>query len=122
MLTDLHHFLRDFAWNAENAASLVIGLLLGVVAAATVIWWSRKLFGTRGDHALKKDLQEEQGKTKLLKELVGDRDLSIRQLENALHAKDEQHEAVTHDCERLKEDAVALEQARDRFRTLNETH
>jgi cellulose biosynthesis protein BcsQ len=122
MLTDLHHFLRDFTWNAENAASLVIGLLLGAIAAASVIWWWRKLFGTRGDHSLKKDLQEEQGKTKLLKELVGDRDLSIRQLEMSLHAKEEQIEAVTQDCEHLKEDVVGLDQARDKFRQLNATH
>src|SRR6266496_1157555 len=122
MLTDLHHFLRDFTWNAENAASLVIGLLLGAIAAATVVWWWRKLFGPRGDHSLKKDLQEEQGKCKLLKEMVGDRDLQIQQQHLTLQGKDEKIHALETECESLTAKGAALEQARDKFRQLNALH
>lgn len=122
MLTDLHHFIRDFNWGAENTASLVIGLLLGVAAMAMATWWWRKLFGTRGDQVTKKELQEELGKSKLLKELLGERDLQIRQLDDALKAKDEQIQAITLDCEALKDDAGQIEQTRDKFRQLNDTH
>lgn len=122
MLTDLHHFIRDFNWSAENGASLVIGVILGVVAAVSVLWWWRRFFGKRGDSSARKELQEEQGKTKLLKELVGDRDLKIRQLENALEAKDEQMQAINMESEQLREAGAALEQARDKYCGLNATH
>lgn len=122
MLTDLHHFIRDFNWSAENAASLVIGLILGVVAAATVMWWWRRFFGKGGDGSARKELQEEQGKTKLLKELVGDRDLKIRQLENTLEARDEQIQTIEAKCDALLNDGAELEKARDKFRQLNAIH
>lgn len=122
MLTDLHHFIRDFNWTAENTATLIVGLLLGMAASAMVFWWIRKHFGTRIDPSLKRELQEEQGKAKLLKEMVGDRDLQIQRLNMELQTKQDEFQAVEAKCDTVLSASAEVEQQREKYRDLNRTH
>ncbi len=121
MLTELHNFLRNFNWTAESTATLVVGLLIGAGLIGSALWFWGKHFRRRGE-SFKSEWIEEQGKCKLLKELVGERDLRIRQLESAMAAQEEKIEAISQECEGFKEQCGELAHARDKFHGLNETH
>lgn len=122
MLTEIYTFLRNFTWNAESAAALILGLIIGVMITFAVMWRWRKHLGKRDHESYRSEWQEEQGKCKLLKEMVGDRDLQIQQLHIRLQAKQEQIQAIETKCDLLVTDGVELEKDRDKFRRLNEIH
>lgn len=122
MLTELYHFIRDFEWNAATAAALTVGVIIGGGLILWGMWLWRKHLGKRGAASYKTEWQEEQGKCKLLKEMVGDRDLQIQQLHLKLQTKDEQIQTLDARCDELVTGASDLEQTRDKYRQLNEIH
>jgi cellulose biosynthesis protein BcsQ len=122
MLSELYTFFRNFNWNVENTVALGFGLLVGGLGVSWFMWrWGRYL-GRRTGDSYKQEWQEEQGKSKLLKEMVGDRDLQIRQLDMKLQARQEQIQAIEAKCDQLSAEGAELEHARDKFRRLNATH
>ncbi|MCI0682756.1 MAG: AAA family ATPase [Gemmataceae bacterium] len=121
MLTELDAFFRDFNWNAQNAVALVAGLIAGGGAGALIFWRWKKRFNKRIED-LTKDRQEEQGRAKLLKGRIAERDQAIRRLETALAARKAQLQAAAQKLERLKQEGATLAAAKQQAAEHNEFH
>jgi cellulose biosynthesis protein BcsQ len=104
MLTDFYELLRSFHWSPETVAALVVGLLGGGVG----VWWMLRRIGKLRNRGGADRLREEQVKSKCLTDLLSARDAQIA--------------ALSGDCERLKEQTLALDQQRAKFRRLNDIH